>query len=108
MFLLGKAHIGEVQVSTWDDETIETCHNAGDYFAVMVFFMKIRRLPLGRKPSFLSNGIPDRPSSVSCADSYGLRWLRIGCIELSPDSSTPRGSLRALLRWGDYYGILLQ
>ncbi|MDY4172871.1 MAG: aspartate--ammonia ligase [Evtepia sp.] len=29
MFLLGKAHIGEVQVSTWDDETMETCHNAG-------------------------------------------------------------------------------
>ena len=26
MFLLGKAHIGEVQVSTWDDETIDTCH----------------------------------------------------------------------------------
>ena len=29
MFLLGKAHIGEVQVSTWDDETIDTCHDAG-------------------------------------------------------------------------------
>ena len=29
MFLLGKAHIGEVQVSTWDDETIQTCHDAG-------------------------------------------------------------------------------
>ena len=29
MFLLGKAHIGEVQASTWDDETIETCHDAG-------------------------------------------------------------------------------
>ncbi|WP_413488885.1 aspartate--ammonia ligase [Carnobacterium divergens] len=25
MFLLGKAHIGEVQVSLWDDETIEAC-----------------------------------------------------------------------------------
>lgn len=25
MLLLGKAHIGEVQVSLWDDETIETC-----------------------------------------------------------------------------------
>ncbi len=29
MFLLGKAHIGEVQVSTWDDETIASCHDAG-------------------------------------------------------------------------------
>lgn len=29
MLLLGKAHIGEVQVSTWDDETIETCRDAG-------------------------------------------------------------------------------
>ena len=29
MFLLGKAHIGEVQVSTWDDETIDTCQDAG-------------------------------------------------------------------------------
>lgn len=25
MLLLGKAHIGEVQVSLWDDETLETC-----------------------------------------------------------------------------------
>ena len=29
MLLLGKAHIGEVQVSTWDDETIDTCRDAG-------------------------------------------------------------------------------
>ena len=29
MLLLGSAHIGEVQVSTWDDETIETCRDAG-------------------------------------------------------------------------------
>jgi len=29
MLLLGKAHIGEVQVSLWDDETIESCANAG-------------------------------------------------------------------------------
>ena len=29
MLLLGKAHLGEVQVSTWDDETIETCRDAG-------------------------------------------------------------------------------
>ena len=28
MLLLGKAHIGEVQVSLWDDETLETCRNA--------------------------------------------------------------------------------
>lgn len=34
MFLLGKAHIGEVQVSTWDDETIQTCHDAGHHSAV--------------------------------------------------------------------------
>ena len=29
MLLLGKAHIGEVQVSVWDDETVETCRKAG-------------------------------------------------------------------------------
>ena len=29
MFLLGKAHIGEVQVSVWDDETLQTCRDAG-------------------------------------------------------------------------------
>ena len=29
MLLLGKAHIGEVQASIWDDETIKSCHNAG-------------------------------------------------------------------------------
>ena len=29
MFLLGKAHIGEVQASTWDDETIDACQDAG-------------------------------------------------------------------------------
>jgi len=29
MLLLGKAHIGEVQVSIWDDETMETCRRAG-------------------------------------------------------------------------------
>lgn len=29
MFLLGKAHIGEVQVSVWDQETVRTCENAG-------------------------------------------------------------------------------
>ena len=29
MFLLGKAHIGEVQASVWDDETIQACQNAG-------------------------------------------------------------------------------
>ena len=29
MFLLGKAHIGEVQASIWDQETIDTCQNAG-------------------------------------------------------------------------------
>jgi aspartate--ammonia ligase len=29
MFLLGKAHIGEVQASIWDEETIDTCQNAG-------------------------------------------------------------------------------
>lgn len=25
MLLLGNAHIGEVQVSLWDDETLDTC-----------------------------------------------------------------------------------
>jgi len=29
MILLGKAHIGEVQVSLWDDETIQICEEAG-------------------------------------------------------------------------------
>lgn len=29
MLLLGKAHIGEVQASIWDDDTIKTCSNAG-------------------------------------------------------------------------------
>ena len=29
MLLLGKVHIGEVQVSVWDDETVEACQNAG-------------------------------------------------------------------------------
>lgn len=29
MLLLGKAHIGEVQVSVWDKDTIEGCEKAG-------------------------------------------------------------------------------
>ena len=29
MFLLGKAHIGEVQVSVWDEETLQVCQDAG-------------------------------------------------------------------------------
>ena len=29
MLLLGKAHIGEVQASIWDDETVEICEKAG-------------------------------------------------------------------------------
>lgn len=29
MLLLGKAHVGEVQVSLWDDATVKTCRNAG-------------------------------------------------------------------------------
>ncbi len=29
MFLLGKAHLGEVQASVWDPETVETCQAAG-------------------------------------------------------------------------------
>ncbi len=29
MLLLGKAHIGEVQVSLWDEETVKTCADAG-------------------------------------------------------------------------------
>ena len=29
MLLLGKAHVGEVQVSLWDDETRAACENAG-------------------------------------------------------------------------------
>ena len=29
MLLLGKAHVGEVQVSLWDDATIQACRNSG-------------------------------------------------------------------------------
>ncbi len=29
MFLLGKAHIGEVQASVWDERTLAACHEAG-------------------------------------------------------------------------------
>ncbi len=29
MLILGKAHIGEVQVSLWDDDTVKTCEEAG-------------------------------------------------------------------------------
>ena len=29
MYLLGKAHIGEVQASIWDPHTIEACREAG-------------------------------------------------------------------------------
>ena len=29
MFLLGKAHIGEVQSSLWDEENIKACQEAG-------------------------------------------------------------------------------
>ena len=29
MLLLGKAHIGEVQASLWDDDTVTICERAG-------------------------------------------------------------------------------
>ena len=29
MLMLGKAHIGEVQASLWDEETVTSCQNAG-------------------------------------------------------------------------------
>ena len=29
MLFLGKAHIGEVQVSIWDEDTVKTCEKAG-------------------------------------------------------------------------------
>lgn len=29
MLLLGKAHVGEVQVSLWDDATVKACRDAG-------------------------------------------------------------------------------
>ena len=29
MLLLGKAHIGEVQASIWDEETMKICEDAG-------------------------------------------------------------------------------
>ena len=48
------------------------------------------------------------PSSVSCADSYSLRWLRIGLNRTVPRTvRPPRGSLRALLRCGFCYGSFL-
>ena len=29
MLLLGKAHVGEVQASIWDEETLNACEKAG-------------------------------------------------------------------------------
>ena len=29
MLLLGKAHIGEVQASIWDEDTVRACEQAG-------------------------------------------------------------------------------
>ena len=29
MLLLGKAHVGEVQASVWDEATVEACRKAG-------------------------------------------------------------------------------
>ena len=29
MLLLGKAHVGEVQVSLWDEDTLAVCREAG-------------------------------------------------------------------------------
>ena len=29
MLLLGKVHVGEVQVSLWDDATVQACRNSG-------------------------------------------------------------------------------
>ena len=29
MLLLGKAHIGEVQASVWDEQTLQACRDAG-------------------------------------------------------------------------------
>ena len=36
------------------------------------------------------------PSSVSSADSYGLRWLRLDLTELSPGQFDPRGEAYVL------------
>ena len=36
------------------------------------------------------------PSSVSCADSYGLRWLRLDLTELSPGQFDPQGEAYVL------------
>ena len=36
------------------------------------------------------------PSSVSCADSYGLRCFALDCIELSPGQFDPRGEAYVL------------
>mgnify|MGYP000385204561 CR=1 FL=1 len=56
MLLLGKAHIGEVQVSTWDDETIETCRDAGSSCCNTGSVSEPhhrKRLPLWGKPFFV-------------------------------------------------------
>jgi len=34
MLLLGKAHVGEVQVSLWDDDTVAACEKAGHCAAI--------------------------------------------------------------------------
>ena len=36
MLLLGKAHIGEVQVSLWDEATLDACKSAGLQLAVTI------------------------------------------------------------------------
>ena len=42
------------------------------------------------------------PSSVSCADSYGLRWLRLDLTELSPGQFDPQGEAYVL----SYVGVI--
>ena len=48
------------------------------------------------------------PSSVSCADSYGFRWLRLDLTELSPGQFGPQGEAYAIrLRWDFCCGSFL-
>ncbi len=46
------------------------------------------------------------PSSVSCADSYGLRCFALDCIELSPGQFDPRGE--AFREWKGYLSGLVK
>ena len=80
-----------------------------------------QRLPLGgkvgRRNAGSDEGEPEGFHGVGNSPT-GPRWQRNSTTprhyEIAPSSVTfgdsfpPRGSLRAMLRWGDYYGSFLQ